>query len=58
MSARPDQSGQAMTEMLVVSGALVAALLLPWLDGESPASWLLGALVGMSRSFQRWLFLL
>lgn len=58
MSARPPQSGQAMTEMLVVSVALAAALLLPWLDGESPASWLLGALVGVSRSFQRWLFLL
>jgi hypothetical protein len=58
VSSPRDQRGQAATEVLLVAIALAAALLLPWLEGESPASWLLGALLGVSRSFQRWLFLL
>ncbi len=58
MSARGAQAGQAMTETLVAALALAAALLAPWLGGESPAALLLGALVGVSRSFQAWLFLL
>ncbi len=52
------QYGQAMTETLLVSLAIAAALLVPWLEGESPAALLLGAVVGVSRSFQAWLFLL
>ena len=43
MSVRTVQQGQAMTEMLVAAVALAAALLLPWLEGESPANLLLGA---------------
>jgi len=58
MNARVHQSGQAMTETLAVALAIAAALLLPWLDGEAPASLVLGALAGMSLSFQAWLFLL
>lgn len=58
MSVRTVQQGQAMTEMLVAAVALAAALLLPWLEGESPANLLLGAVVGVSRSFQSWLHLL
>ncbi len=58
MNARLDQAGQAMTETLVVALAIAAALLLPWLDGEAPASLVFGALAGLSGSFQAWLFLL
>lgn len=50
--------GQAMTEMLVVVTALTTALLAPWIDGESPASLLLGAFLGLSRAFTHWLALL
>ena len=58
MSVRGAQTGQAMTETLLATLAIAAALLLPWFGGESPAALLLGALVGVSRSFQTWLFLL
>lgn len=52
------QAGQATTEMVVVSVVLAAALLLPWLEGESPAALLLGAFVGIARAFEFWLYLL
>ncbi len=52
------QSGQALTETLLASVAIAAALLLPWVDGEAPAALLLGAMAGISRSFQAWLYLL
>jgi hypothetical protein len=58
MSVHGTQAGQAMTETLVATLAISAALLLPWLGGESPAALLLGALAGLSGSFQGWLFLL
>jgi len=47
-----------MTETLVATLAIAAALLAPWLGGESPAALLLGAVVGVASSFQGWLFLL
>ncbi len=50
--------GQAATEFVLVSLALAAALCLPWLAGESPASLLLGSVVGLSRAFQHWISLL
>lgn len=52
------QRGQVATEFLLVVVVLAAALCLPWLAGESPATLLLGALVGLSRAFQHWLSLL
>jgi hypothetical protein len=52
------QCGQAATEFVLVSLALAAALCLPWVAGESPASLLLGAVVGLSRAFQHWLSLI
>lgn len=56
---RPGRSaGQAATETLLATVAMVAALCLPWAAGESPAALLLGALVGAAHAFQRWLFLL
>ncbi len=58
MSVRGMQAGQAMTETLVATLAIAAALLAPWLGGESPAALLLGAVAGVSSSFQAWLFLL
>ena len=58
MSLRDAQAGQAMTETLLASLALAAALLLPWLDGESPAACCSARVRGLSRSFQAWLFLL
>jgi hypothetical protein len=58
MRRRDAQAGQAMTETLLATLAIAAALLAPWLDGESPAGLLFGALVGVSRAFQGWLFLL
>lgn len=58
MSLRAAQVGQVMTEALLVSLALAAALLLPWLEGQSPAALLLGTVLGLSRSFQAWLLLL
>jgi hypothetical protein len=51
-------TGQAATETLVVAAAVVGALCLPWAAGESPAAWLLGALVGVAHAFQAWLFLI
>jgi hypothetical protein len=50
-------AGQAATETLVAALAIAAALCVPWLDGESPASLLLGVLIGASRAFQHWIFL-
>lgn len=47
-----------MTENLLATLAIATALLSPWLDGESPVALLFGALIGLSRSFQGWLFLL
>jgi hypothetical protein len=58
VSARVAQTGQALTETLVATLVIAAALLSPWLGGVSPAALLLGALVGVSSSFQGWLFLL
>ena len=58
MTRRDTQVGQAMTETLLATLAIAAALLSPWLDGESPAGLLLGSLAGVSRAFQQWLFLL
>lgn len=52
------QRGQAATEMALVSVVLAAALLLPWLEGESPAALLLGAVLGIARAFEAWLYLL
>jgi hypothetical protein len=53
--ARP--RGQAMTECLVVAVILCAALLLPWVGGESPAALLFGAFTGISRNFVHFLAL-
>jgi hypothetical protein len=52
------QRGQAATEVVVVSVSLAAALLLPWLEGESPAALLLGTLLALARAFETWLYLL
>jgi hypothetical protein len=52
------QRGQAATEVAVVAAVLAAALLLPWLEGESPAALLLGTLLALARSFESWLYLL
>ena len=41
---RRGQVGQASVEFVVIAASLVAALCLPWLDGLSPAEWLLGRL--------------
>ncbi|MFO1427981.1 MAG: hypothetical protein U1F11_13615 [Steroidobacteraceae bacterium] len=50
--------GQAMVEALVVIVLVSAALLLPWLDGESPAVLLLRAMLAVSRGYATWLALL
>jgi hypothetical protein len=55
---QPRCGGQAATEALVVAVAIAAALCLPWIEGESPAALLFGALVGAARGFHQWLFLL
>jgi hypothetical protein len=49
------QGGQANVEFVVISGSLVAALCLPWLDGLSPAEWLLGAVVEAAAALPAWL---
>lgn len=59
MSAEPralcSQSGQAMTEFLLLATMLTAALLLSWPGGESPARLLLASFVGAMRSFSFWI---
>jgi hypothetical protein len=44
------QSGQAFAEMLLLGAALSAALLLPFIDGQSVATLLLSTLVDYLRS--------
>lgn len=55
---RPDrgvQGGQASLEFVVIATSLVAALCLPWLDGLSPAEWLLGAVIEAAAALPAWL---
>lgn len=47
--------GQASVEFVVITTALVAALCLPWVDGLSPAEWLLGAIVAAAEAVPAWL---
>ena len=49
------QAGQASVEFVVIATSLVAALCLPWLDGLSPAEWLLGAVVEAAVAVPAWL---
>ena len=49
------QRGQASVEFVVIATSLVAALCLPWLDGLSPAEWLLGAVVEAAAALPAWL---
>jgi hypothetical protein len=49
------QGGQASVEFVVIATSLVAALCLPWLDGLSPAEWLLGAVIEASVAIPAWL---
>lgn len=44
------QTGQAMTEFLVVASALALALLYPYVNGESVATLLLRALLRAARA--------
>lgn len=47
---RQGQAGQVLAEMLAVAAALSAALLLPFLNGDSVASLLLKVLVDYLRA--------
>ncbi len=55
LAGRPQQVGQAVTEMLIVALAIGSALLIPWFDGESAAELLLSAVLGASQTFLSWL---
>ena len=52
------QLGQASVEFALVAAVLVAAMLLPWFGGLSPAEWLLGAIVAAARDYPAWLAIL
>ena len=52
------QLGQASVEFALVAAVLVAAMLLPWAGGFSPAEWLLGAIVAAARDYPAWLAIL
>lgn len=52
---RAAQAGQASVEFVVIAMALSAALCLPWMDGLSPAEWLLGAMVEAAAAIPAWL---
>lgn len=52
---RRGQVGQASVEFVVIAASLVAALCLPWLDGLSPAEWLLGAVIEAVVAVPAWL---
>jgi hypothetical protein len=45
-------------EFALVAAVLVAAMLLPWPEGLSPAEWLLGAIVAAARDYPAWLAIL
>jgi hypothetical protein len=45
-------------EFALVAAVLVAAMLLPWFGGLSPAEWLLGAIVAAARDYPAWLAIL
>jgi hypothetical protein len=45
-------------EFALVAAVLVAAMLLPWPGGLSPAEWLLGAIVSAARDYPAWLAIL
>jgi len=49
------QAGQASVEFTVIAASLAAALWVPWLDGLSPAEWLLGAMVEAAAAIPAWL---
>jgi hypothetical protein len=42
-------------EFVVIAASLVAAFCLPWLDGLSPAEWLLGAVIEAAVAVPAWL---
>ena len=44
-----------LASLLLIAASLVAALCLPWLDGLSPAEWLLGAVVEAAVAVPAWL---
>ena len=52
------QLGQASVEFALVAAVLVAAMLLPWPEGLSPAEWLLVAIVAAARDYPAWLAIL
>jgi len=52
------QLGQASVEFALVAAVLIAAMLLPWPGGMSPAEWLLGAIVAAARDFPAWIAIL
>ena len=52
---RDMQGGQASVEFVVIATSLVAALCLPWMDGLSPAEWLLGAVIEAAAAIPAWL---
>ncbi len=52
------QFGQASVEFALLAAVLVAAMLLPWSGGLSPAEWLLGAIVAAARDYPAWLAIL
>jgi hypothetical protein len=54
-SDRRGQAGQASVEFVVIAASLGAALCLPWLDGLSPAEWLLGAVIEAAVAVPAWL---
>lgn len=49
------ECGQSAIEFLVVSACVALGLLLPWMDGRSPAEWLLGALADLAAAHIAWL---
>lgn len=44
-----------MSEFTLISAVLLAALLLPWVDGRSPVAMLLAAVVEFINAFAFWM---
>lgn len=49
------EKGQVMSEFLLIGACLLAALLLPWMEGQSPAQRLLVAVIDAINAFAFWM---
>jgi hypothetical protein len=48
-------AGQVMSEFVLISACVLAALLVPWMDGRSPVTLLIAAVIEFINAFAFWM---